>query len=202
MATRRKSKAKKAARRKAPARKKTARRKAARKKAGRKKADRKKAGHKKAGRKKAVRKKGARRTAKKKAAPSRASAMLSLARKIVRATVGDPSQFSFGDLYAEGCTSTEATGETVTGFGGLEQKLRQWEAMQEHTTWKPRNVFVADDAICIEWDAQVKLRDGRVVDLTETAVHEVKDGKIVAERYYYNPLALAPPEQSPPEGPS
>ena len=181
MATRRKakSKRKKATRRRAPARRKAARKKTARKKTARRKAARKKTSR-----------KGA---AKKKAPARRAAAAESLARRIVRATTGDPSKFKLEDLYAEGCTSREASGETVTGFSGLEQKLRQWESMQESTTWKPRNVFINKDTICIEWDAQVKLRDGRVVDLSETAVHEVKGGKIVSERYYYDPGVLAPP---------
>jgi hypothetical protein len=30
------------------------------------------------------------------------------------------------------------------------------------------------------------------VSLPEVAVHEVKNGKIATERYYYNPMALAP----------
>ena len=178
MATRRRSK-------KATRRKSTARKKASRKKAP---------ARKKSARRKPARKKTARKPARKKAAAPRLSAVESLARKIIQSTTGDPTQFSFADLYAEGATSTEATGETVTGFAGLEQKLRQWESMQEHTVWKPINVFVNPDAICVEWDAEVKLRDGRVVNLRETAVHAVKNGKIVAERYYYNPTALAPPQ--------
>jgi ketosteroid isomerase-like protein len=39
------------------------------------------------------------------------------------------------------------------------------------------------------------MRDGRTVKLQETAVHEIKNGKIQSERYYYNPAALAPPQQ-------
>ena len=40
------------------------------------------------------------------------------------------------------------------------------------------------------------MRDGRTVQLTEVAVHEIKDGKIQSERYYYDPSALAPPAES------
>jgi ketosteroid isomerase-like protein len=39
----------------------------------------------------------------------------------------------------------------------------------------------------------VKTRDGRTVNLREVAVHEIKDGKIQRERFYYNPMDLAPP---------
>ena len=123
--------------------------------------------------------------------PAAGSSLASLARKIVRAT-SDPSRFDLRDLYAEGCVSREASGAVATGIAGLEEKLARWEAMQERTEWKPRRVLTDAECICIEWDATVHLRDGRVVPLAEVAVHEVRDGKIVAERFYYNPMALAP----------
>src|SRR5262245_39384829 len=119
------------------------------------------------------------------------SPLAALARKIVRATQ-DPALFDLRDLYAEGAVSREANGNVATGIAGLEAKLARWEAMQERTEWKPRKVFTDSDAICIEWDATVHMRDGRVVPLVEVALHEIRDGKIVAERFYYNPMALAP----------
>ena len=39
----------------------------------------------------------------------------------------------------------------------------------------------------------MKLRGGPTVPMREVGIHEVKNGKIVAERYYYNPAAMAPP---------
>ena len=104
----------------------------------------------------------------------------------------DPAHFDLRGLYAEGCVSREPTGNVDTGFRAPEEKNRRWEAMQERSEWKPRKVWSDGDAICIEWDATVHMRDGRVVPFAEIAVHEVRDGKIVAERYYYNPMALAP----------
>jgi ketosteroid isomerase-like protein len=123
--------------------------------------------------------------------PAAGSDLEALARRIVRATQ-NTALFDLRQLYAEGATSREATGDVATGYAGLEAKMKQWESMQTGTTWRPRNVFVKGDTICIEWDATVKLRDGRTVSLPEVAVHEVKNGKIATERYYYNPLALAP----------
>ena len=32
------------------------------------------------------------------------------------------------------------------------------------------------------------------MNLREVAVHEIKDGKIQRERFYYNPMDLAPPQ--------
>lgn len=127
------------------------------------------------------------------ARPDRGAALAAFARKIVKAT-SDPS-YPFTELYAEDCTSTEATGQTYAGRGGIEEKLKGWEQMQEGTSWKARNVWTdpRKGTICIEWEAEVKLRGGPTVKLVEVAVHEVRGGKIVAERYYYNPAAMAPP---------
>jgi ketosteroid isomerase-like protein len=138
--------------------------------------------------------KAAKQASRKAAAPKKPAAgadLEALARRIVRATQ-NTALFDLRQLYAEGATSREATGDVATGYAGLEAKMKRWESMQMGTTWRPRNVFVKGDTICIEWDATVKLRDGRTVSLPEVAVHEVKNGKIATERYYYNPLALAP----------
>lgn len=138
--------------------------------------------------------KAARKAAKRTPAPKKPavlSALEALARRIVRATQ-NTALFDLRQLYAENATSREATGDVATGYAGLEAKMKRWESMQMGTTWRPRNVFVQGDTICIEWDATVKLRDGRTVSLPEVAVHEVKNGKIASERYYYNPMALAP----------
>ena len=119
------------------------------------------------------------------------SALAAFARKIVRAAQ-DPARFDLRDLYAEGVVSREATGDVATGIAGLEAKNARWESMQERSEWKPRKIFTDANTICVEWDATVHLRDGRVVPLAEVAVHEVRDGKIVSERFYYNPMAFAP----------
>jgi ketosteroid isomerase-like protein len=129
----------------------------------------------------------ARKPAKRAAAPS----LDALARKFVKATL-DPSKFVVADLYTPDCVSIEASGDTVHGHAGIEQKGKMWESMQQGTKWKARNILVGRGVICIEWDAEVTLRDGRVVKMPEIAVHEIKGGKIARERYYYNPMALAP----------
>lgn len=145
----------------------------------------------KAGRKSARKGKAkpARRSARKPA--SKASPIEALARKIVRAT--SLSEFPLREFYAEDAVSEEATGDVSRGLAGLENKLRRWEQMQSGTKWKARNVWSRGNTICIEWNAEVTLRDGRTVSLKEIGVHEIKGGKIAAERFYYNPMALAPP---------
>ena len=117
-----------------------------------------------------------------------------LARKIVRVTQNP----NFGEaeiraLYNPDCTSQEGTGNVDRGYAGLAEKGERWAQMQTGTTWNAVNVWVGRDTICIEWDATVNTRDGRTVKLPEIAVHKIKNGKISDERFYYNPMALAPP---------
>jgi ketosteroid isomerase-like protein len=133
----------------------------------------------------------------KKAAPKKAagSGLEALAKKIVRMSQGS----SFGaaeirELYHPDAVSIEANGGTAVGYAGLEEKMKGWEQMTSGMVSKPRNVWTGKGTICIEWDSTVTMRDGRSVQLREVAVHEIKNGKIQSERYYYNPAALAPPQ--------
>jgi ketosteroid isomerase-like protein len=123
-----------------------------------------------------------------------AASLDALARKIVRLTqLPTLGEAELRALYNPDCTSQEGTGNVDRGYAGLEQKGQRWAQMQTGTTWKAVNVWVGRDTICIEWDATVNTRDGRTVKLPEIAVHKIKNGKIQDERFYYNPMALAPP---------
>jgi len=138
--------------------------------------------------KKASRSKARRTT--RRSAKARGPSIEALARKIVRAT--QQPDFPFETLYTVDCTSTEPIGEPARGHTGLAEKNARWAQMQSKSVWTARNVWCGKSTICIEWDGEVQLRDGRLVSLREIAVHEIRDGKIQHERYYYNPLALAP----------
>jgi len=141
-----------------------------------------------------AKKKAASKAAPKKAAPSGIDA---LAKKIVRMSQGPTfGAVEIRALYNPDCVSIEANGGTAVGYAGLEEKMKGWEQMTSSMVSKPRNVWTGRNTICIEWDSTVTTRDGRTVQLRETAVHEIKNGKIQSERYYYNPAALAPPQQS------
>ena len=137
-----------------------------------------------------------------KRATKKAPSLESVARKIVRVTK-NLSQLKLVDLYSESCSSIEpGPGEPVVGLEALDQKLAFWMSIVEQQTWKPRNVWIKGNTIAIQWDADLKFKDGRSVAFEEVAVHEVRGGKIVAERYYYDPSVLAPPpEEVAPEPP-
>jgi ketosteroid isomerase-like protein len=134
-----------------------------------------------------------------------ASAVEALAKKIVKATTGEPGRLHFDELYAPDCVSYESRGEPVVGLAGLEEKGKVWGQMQKRSTWTPLHVATAGNTILIEWSAEVELRDGRTVSLREVAVHNTKNGKIVEERYYYDPVIFDPPavqaEAAPVEAP-
>jgi len=139
---------------------------------------------------KTTKKKAAR---KKSASPPAKQGLDALARRIVRAASAE-SMSSIQELYSVDCESMEANGEVAHGHEGLEKKLQRWQQMQKGVRWEARNVLLGKGVICIEWDAEVTLNDGRTVKLPEVAVHEIKGGKIARERFYYNPMALMPPQ--------
>ena len=140
---------------------------------------------------KAARKPARKKTPRKAGKRAASGSLEALARKFVRATQR-PDTLVIAEIYTPDCVSIEAVGNVDRGHAGIEAKLKRWQAMQKGGKWTPRNVFTGKNVICIEWDAEVTLHDGRVVKMPEVAVHEIEGGKIARERYYYNPLVLAP----------
>jgi ketosteroid isomerase-like protein len=140
-------------------------------------------------RKKTARK--AARPAARKAAAGGASAMEALARRIVKGASAK-SFDEIRDLYAPNCVSREpGPNEPARGHAGLEQKMKSWEGMTKSASWKARNVFIKGNTIGIEWTGSVTLVNGRTLSLEEVAIHEIKNGKIASERYYYDPGVIA-----------
>jgi ketosteroid isomerase-like protein len=157
-----------------------------------KKRSSKKAARSKTTRRAAPKKKSAKQSAPRKAA---ASGLEALAQKIVRMSqLPHFGPAEIRELYNPDCVSVEGSGNTAMGYAGLEEKMKGWQQMTAGMVSKARNVWIGGNTICIEWDSTVTLRDGRTVKLLETAVHEIKNGKISSERFYYNPAALAPPQ--------
>ncbi len=144
--------------------------------------------------------------AKKKPAAPKATARLlppseEVAKRIV-AAMYDEKSVDLGKFYTEDAVSVEPAGGTVTGLQALRSKLAGWLALLRSSEYKARHVFVSKNAICIEWECQLVMKDGRQVTLNEVAIHELRGEKICKERYYYDPRALMPPAQAaPPERP-
>ena len=119
------------------------------------------------------------------------SALRSLARRIVDVTIADDNEGMMA-LYADGIESSEAGQPPTVGIDALRGKLAGWRNMITASQFEPRRVLVDGDTIAIEWVGRVTLAaSGRQAELHEIAVHEIRDGKIVREAYFYNPAALA-----------
>ncbi len=118
-----------------------------------------------------------------------------LARKIVR-YANQPDRLDLTEIYAEACVSREPPGPPGSGIAGRREKTAGWESIVQSQNWTAKNTFVKGNRICIEWHCDLKLQDGRELELEEVALHEVRGGKIVSERYFYDPSVLAPPAEA------
>ena len=137
------------------------------------------------------------RAAKRPAAKRRAAgggqndAMRALAQRIIDVTIADHDDAILA-LYADDIESTEAGQPPMVGLDALRGKLAGWRNMVTDTSFEPRRVVVDGNLIVIEWVGRVTLAaDGRKAELHEVAVHEIRDGKIAREAFFYNPAALA-----------
>lgn len=124
-----------------------------------------------------------------KGAPSLAD-LRRIARSIVTATsVADEKRML--TLYADSIESEEAGQLPTYGIEAIKQKNEQWNKMISDAKWHARNLWADGQTVIIEWEAQLTLRPGgRKVLFREVAVHEVRGGKIVRERFYYDPTIL------------
>ena len=149
--------------------------------------------------------KGAKRAAKGKAKPkARATAAKkaaaptidAIAARIVR-TMTKPGSIPLRELYAENATSKESGPmPPAVGLAAIEAKGTGFESLVKEQSWKAEHVWTRGNTIAIEWVGKIAFKNGRSINLSEVAVHEIKNGKIVAERYYYDPAPFAAATQA------
>lgn len=127
------------------------------------------------------------------AAPKGAATVADL-RRIARAIVTSTSvhdEKRMLTLYADSVESQEAGQMPTYGIEAIKQKTEQWNKMVSDVRWHARNLWCDGQTIIIEWEAQITLRPGnRKTLLNEIAIHEIRAGKIVRERFYYDPTLL------------
>ncbi|MEO8602399.1 MAG: nuclear transport factor 2 family protein [bacterium] len=120
------------------------------------------------------------------------AALRALAQRIVDATVANDEAAMFA-LYADQVESQEANNPPSVGLHALREKFAAFAAMITDGAFLPRSMAADGKTIIIEWDGRMTLAaSGRVAELREIAVHEIENGKIVRERFYYDPALLAP----------
>jgi len=115
-----------------------------------------------------------------------------LARRIVELTVTHEDEKALA-FYADAIESVEAGMPAMVGVDAIMQKFVRWRSMVSDSTWQARNVWVDGNTIIIEWAGRVTFAaTGKQADLHEVAIHEIENGKIVRERFYYDRAALQP----------
>jgi ketosteroid isomerase-like protein len=118
--------------------------------------------------------------------------MRQLAQRIVDVTAAGDEAATLS-LYASNVQSTEVGAPPTSGTEALRRKFANWNKRVSRSTWRARNVWIGGNTIIIEWKGHLTLAEsGRTVDFDEIAVHEVEQGKIVRERYYYDRSLLQP----------
>lgn len=135
-------------------------------------------------------------TAKKKAATPRGAPTLTDLRRIARSIVTSTSVMDekrMMSLYSESVESEEVTAGSrpSRGLESLKKKGEGWDRRGSDAGWHARNLWCDGQTIIIEWEAQISVKPGgRKVPHREIAIHEVRNGKIVRERFYYDHSAL------------
>ncbi|MGH7790066.1 MAG: nuclear transport factor 2 family protein [Candidatus Binatia bacterium] len=113
-----------------------------------------------------------------------------LGQRIIDATVAnnDAAMLAF---YADDIESKEPGMPASVGLDAIRQKFEMWRSMVSDATFLPRSLTADGKVITIEWEGTVTLAaSGRVVEMPEIAVHEIANGRIVRERFYYDPALL------------
>lgn len=129
------------------------------------------------------------RTAAPKGAPTTAD-LRRVARAIVTATsVGDEKRILA--LYHEAVESQEPGGPVLKGIAALSKKFAEFSKRYGEAKWHARNLWVDGQTVVIEWEAHMQSRPYKGRVFHELAVHELRGGKIIRERYFYDRGQLA-----------
>jgi ketosteroid isomerase-like protein len=133
--------------------------------------------------------KAKKRSASRPAASRGGNDLRALARHIVAVTTANDATLA---LYAHDVESTEQGQPPMHGIDGIRQKFVGWRNMVSAARFEPRRVVVDGSTIVIEWVGEVTLAaSGKQAQLHEVAIHEIEDGKIKREAYFYDPSTLS-----------
>jgi ketosteroid isomerase-like protein len=115
-----------------------------------------------------------------------------LAKRIVAMTTANDDDAAF-EIYADDVESIEMNMPAMAGLDAIRAKFEGWRNMVTNPRFTAENVWVDGNTIIIEWIGDVTIAaSGKQAQLREIAIHEIENGKIARERYYYDPAALQP----------
>jgi ketosteroid isomerase-like protein len=94
------------------------------------------------------------------------------------------------ELYADNIVSREPKGspmELTEGKEAVKGKTEYWYAsVQEIHSGEVSDPIVTGNFFAVTMDMDVTYKEGGRMPMNEIAVYEVKDGKIIAEQFFYN----------------
>src|SRR5436190_22766033 len=94
------------------------------------------------------------------------------------------------ELFSDDAESIEPPGSqglpSVKGLEAIKKKGKDWENMiqEVHGGWAGEPI-VAGNYIAIAMGVDATMKDGNRMKMDEIAVYEVKDGRIVKEKFFY-----------------
>lgn len=94
------------------------------------------------------------------------------------------------ELFAEDAISIEphATPDfekETKGLTAIKEKAQKWDSMvEEMHDLKISDPLVAANSFACTLQMRVTMKEGGMMDMCELCVYEVKDGKIVSERFF------------------
>lgn len=128
------------------------------------------------------------------AASTRGTPTLADLRRIARSIVTSTSVMDARrmlSLYADSIESQEVGEQPTYGIDALRRKLERWNKRVSNQRWHARNLWVDGQTVIVEWEAHLTVKPGnKKVVLHEIAIHEIRNGEIVRERFYYDPRTL------------
>jgi ketosteroid isomerase-like protein len=118
------------------------------------------------------------------------AAIRAMARRIIDVTLANDDEATLA-LYAADVQSSEAGQPPQVGIEALRQKFAGWRNLTRDNVFEPRRVCVDGNVVMIEWVGHVTIAaSGKQTEMREVAIHEIENGKIVREAFYYNPASL------------
>jgi hypothetical protein len=97
---------------------------------------------------------------------------------------------AMNELYADSIVSQEAKGaheEFTNGKVAVLEKSKQWyETVEEIHGGTISDPIVSDDFFACSMNMDITFKAMGRVTMSELCLYEVKDGKIIFERFYYN----------------
>ena len=113
-----------------------------------------------------------------------------VAEKLVQLCREGKNMDAINELYADDIVSLEAKGAPVERAEGKEAVIAKsvhWHSMVEEIHGgEISDPIVSGNFFTVSMEMDVTYKEGGRIPMKEIAVYEVKDGKVIAEQFFYN----------------